>query len=221
MQRTVSGAAMRDPDGGGLHATIGRVSVFDERPTAAPAARRWPIAVAAILLAVGGAVWLTSGGEDRGAGRACTDRAGTLDRARPGRASPQGAPPNLRHRRRSVPPGLHRADPATPAPPAAPRADAVTLVVESDVPGASVFVDRQFVGTAPVTLKDLAPGAKRINLSADGFDGISRSGGARPGRADRQHALQGSAARRVAPPWRTSTGWATAARALCALPWTA
>ncbi len=72
-------------------------------------------------------------------------------------------------------------DTPPPAPGAAPRADAVTLVVESDVPGASVFVDRQFVGTAPVTLKDLAPGAKRINLSAEGFDGISRTVELAPG----------------------------------------
>ncbi len=49
------------------------------------------------------------------------------------------------------------------------------LVVESDVPGASVFLDREFVGTTPVTLKDLSPGPKRLNLSAEGFDGISRT----------------------------------------------
>jgi hypothetical protein len=49
------------------------------------------------------------------------------------------------------------------------------------VPGASVFLDREFVGTAPVTLKDLAPGAKRLNLSAEGFDGISRAVELSPG----------------------------------------
>ena len=169
------------PDGGGLHATIGRVSVFDERPTAAPAARRWPIAVAAILLAVGGAVWLTQRRRGPRAGRACTDRAGTLDRARPGRASRprRAAEPAAPVAKRPAGPSAPTA--STPAPPAAPRADAATLVVESDVPGASVFVDRQFVGTAPVTLKDLAPGAKRINLSAEGFDGISRTVELAPG----------------------------------------
>lgn len=50
-----------------------------------------------------------------------------------------------------------------------------TLTIESDVPGASVFVNRQFVGTAPVTLNDVEPGSKQINLSADGFDGVSRT----------------------------------------------
>jgi hypothetical protein len=71
-------------------------------------------------------------------------------------------------------------DAPAPAEPAA-RADAATLVVESDVPGASVFLDREFVGTAPVTLKDLAPGSKRLNLSVEGFEGISRTVELNPG----------------------------------------
>lgn len=54
---------------------------------------------------------------------------------------------------------------ATPAP--APRA---RLRIESDVPGASVFVDRRFVGTAPVDVTDVAPGPHRINASADGYE---------------------------------------------------
>ena len=53
------------------------------------------------------------------------------------------------------------------------------------MPGASVFVDREFVGTTPVTLKDLSPGPKRLNLSAEGFDGISRTVEVAPGRARR------------------------------------
>ncbi len=50
-----------------------------------------------------------------------------------------------------------------------------TLTIESDVPGASVFVNRQFVGNAPVTLQDVEPGSTQINLAADGFDGVSRT----------------------------------------------
>lgn len=73
------------------------------------------------------------------------------------------------------------AEPAAEPAPAAPKADAATLVVESDVPGASVFVDREFVGTAPVTLKDVAAGTKRINLSAEGFEGVQRSVEVSPG----------------------------------------
>jgi hypothetical protein len=43
------------------------------------------------------------------------------------------------------------------------------------VPNASVFVDREFVGTAPVTLEDVAPGQKRVNVSAEGFEGVQRT----------------------------------------------
>jgi hypothetical protein len=41
--------------------------------------------------------------------------------------------------------------------------------VEADVPDASVFVDRRFVGKAPVDVRDVSPGPHRINVSADGF----------------------------------------------------
>ena len=58
------------------------------------------------------------------------------------------------------------------APAAAP---AVTLRIDSDVPGAQVFVDRQFVGAAPVTTSEITPGPHQINLSAPGFEGIARS----------------------------------------------
>jgi hypothetical protein len=43
------------------------------------------------------------------------------------------------------------------------------LHVEADVPDASVFVDRRFVGKAPVDMRDLAPGPHHVNVSADGY----------------------------------------------------
>jgi hypothetical protein len=66
--------------------------------------------------------------------------------------------------------------PAAPAPPApAPASPAYALRIESDVPGASVFVDRKYLGTAPVTTTEVAPGAHQLNASADGYDGIVRT----------------------------------------------
>lgn len=62
--------------------------------------------------------------------------------------------------------------PAEPAAPASPTL--ATLTLESDVPGASVFIDRQFVGNTPLTLDRLEPGAKQIQLTATGFDSIQR-----------------------------------------------
>jgi hypothetical protein len=52
---------------------------------------------------------------------------------------------------------------------------ATTLVVQSDVPGASVFLDRQFVGSTPLTLKDLAPGSRQLNVTATGHEGYSET----------------------------------------------
>ncbi len=56
-----------------------------------------------------------------------------------------------------------------------------TLVLESDVPGASVFVDRQYVGTTPLRLDKLEPGSKQLKLTADGYEGIERSVDLSPG----------------------------------------
>lgn len=63
---------------------------------------------------------------------------------------------------------------AEPPPPAAP-ADVVTLRIDSDVPGAQVFVDRRFLGTAPVTAEQLAPGAHQINVTAPGQESYAES----------------------------------------------
>jgi hypothetical protein len=79
---------------------------------------------------------------------------------------------------------------AAPAPaeaaPAAVEAvpDAGTLRIDSDVAGAQVFLDRQFVGTTPVTAANVKPGAHQLNVSAEGFDGIARSIDVEPGARD-------------------------------------
>ncbi len=56
-----------------------------------------------------------------------------------------------------------------PPPPAA-TASAPALVVETDVEGAQVFVDRTFVGEAPASVAELAAGSHRVNVSAPGFE---------------------------------------------------
>jgi hypothetical protein len=80
---------------------------------------------------------------------------------------------------------------AAPAPVAAPPPpveaappDLVTLHVDSDVPGAQVFVDRQFIGAAPVTTTDVKPGTHQINVSAPGFDQYAQSIDITPGQRD-------------------------------------
>ena len=84
------------------------------------------------------------------------------------------------------PPPATAAEPAAPKPvapkkaaPAAPVAEAAptlaSLTLETDVPGASVFIDRQFVGNTPLTLDKLEPGTKRLQLTATGFDSVQKS----------------------------------------------
>ncbi|PYR68019.1 MAG: hypothetical protein DMF88_10840 [Acidobacteria bacterium] len=77
--------------------------------------------------------------------------------------------------------------PAAAPPPAeapAPPPDLVTLHIDSDVPGAQVFVDRQFVGAAPVTTTDVKPGAHQLNVSAPGYDPYAQSIEIEPGPRD-------------------------------------
>ncbi|MBZ5557582.1 MAG: PEGA domain-containing protein [Acidobacteriia bacterium] len=65
---------------------------------------------------------------------------------------------------------------AAPAPePASPEPspDAGVLHIDADVPGAQVFLDRVFLGTAPVIAPNVAPGSHQLNVSAQGWEGIS------------------------------------------------
>jgi hypothetical protein len=74
---------------------------------------------------------------------------------------------------------------AAPAPPAPAKAAADpelgTLHIDSDVPGAQVFLDRQLVGKTPLTLPDVTPGTHRINVSAEGFEGVAETIEVTPG----------------------------------------
>jgi hypothetical protein len=56
-----------------------------------------------------------------------------------------------------------------------------TLRVSADVPGAQVFLDRQFVGAAPVVLENVKPGTHQLNVSAEGFDSFAQSIDVEPG----------------------------------------
>lgn len=77
--------------------------------------------------------------------------------------------------------------PASAADAPAPEAAAPTqgtLHVSTDVPGAQVFLDRTFIGASPVTIPNVTPGPHRLNVSAEGFDGVVRDLDVQPGPAD-------------------------------------
>lgn len=74
---------------------------------------------------------------------------------------------------RKAAPKKTEAKPVAPAAAAAPTLASLTL--ESDVPGASVFIDRAFVGNTPLTLDKLEPGSRRVQLTATGFDSVQKT----------------------------------------------
>lgn len=96
--------------------------------------------------------------------------------ARPRRAAPPPATPPSE----PAPGNEEPAEAPGPAPEEAPPpvvAEAPptmgALRIEADVPGAQVFIDRQFIGTAPVTAEGVAPGTHQLNVSAEGFESVA------------------------------------------------
>jgi hypothetical protein len=78
--------------------------------------------------------------------------------------------------RNATPRPKKKAEPAAPPPPPEPAAPTTgELTIDSDVSGAMVFLDRKFIGNAPVTVKDVTPGAHRLNVTAEGYEGHSES----------------------------------------------
>jgi hypothetical protein len=74
-----------------------------------------------------------------------------------------------------------KAEPAAPPPEAAAAPTLASLTLETDVPGASVFIDRQFVGNTPLSLDKLQPGSKRVQITATGFDSVQKTIDLNPG----------------------------------------
>lgn len=97
------------------------------------------------------------------------------EREAPPARRPRAAEPESPRVAEAVPARPPEAEPeATPEPePSVPAAARAVLRVTSDVEGASVFVDRRFVGTTPFEGTDIAPGPHRINVSAAGYDSYS------------------------------------------------
>ena len=89
--------------------------------------------------------------------------------------APEPEPPRPAPRRRPAP----APEPTPPPEPAAPTTG--TLIIDSDVPGASIFIDRVYVGTTPVTANDVAPGSHRLNASVQGYDGLAETIDVAPG----------------------------------------
>ena len=74
-----------------------------------------------------------------------------------------------------------KTEPAPKAEPAPAAATLASLQLDTDVPGASVFIDRQFVGNTPLSLDKLEPGSKRVQITATGFDSVQKTIELNPG----------------------------------------
>jgi hypothetical protein len=147
------------------------MSVFDDEPV--PPARRGPILLVVLVAAavVGAGAWFFLLRPAPPPAEAPAARATTTPRPRPS-ARREPAPS------REAP--VDRASPARPAEePSTPSAPASrtagVLRVRSDVPGASVFLDRKFLGTTPLDLDGLEPGSHRLNVSVEGYEGHAQS----------------------------------------------
>jgi hypothetical protein len=145
------------------------------------------LAIAAVLAAVAVAVFLMFGPRRTPAPEAGPSAAAETPASRPAETAapaPESTAPTTASRPRAARPAA--------APEAAPAAaagvevvpDAGTLRIETDVPNAQVFLDRQFIGTAPVTAANVKPGSHQLNVSAEGFEGIARSIDVEPGSRD-------------------------------------
>jgi hypothetical protein len=64
---------------------------------------------------------------------------------------------------------------AETAPPPTPAPVQPVLRVASDVTGASVFIDRKYLGTTPFETADIPNGPHRLNVSAEGYEGVVRN----------------------------------------------
>ena len=145
------------------------------------------LAIAAVcaVVVIGAAFLFLSRGAPAPADAPVGDAAPAAPAPSPEPAAPEAAPsaaaaPRPRAARPDAPPAPAEAAPA--AVEAVP--DAGTLRIDSDVPGAQVFIDRQFIGTTPVTAANVKPGTHQLNVSAEGFDGVARSIDVEPGARD-------------------------------------
>jgi hypothetical protein len=83
--------------------------------------------------------------------------------------SPPPAPAPTVARRAPAPTPVEAAPP--PAPVAAPERG--TLHIDSDVPGARVFIDREYIGVTPVVAENIPPGTHKLNASVQGYEGVA------------------------------------------------
>lgn len=128
------------------------------------------LVVLLILIGVGLGIFYVA----RTAGRRPSPPAAPAPAATMAKREPPPAPVEKRSEE-PAPAPRRRAPEPKPAPPEPAAPTTGTLHIDSDVPGASVFIDRVYIGTTPVTARDVAPGRHQVNASVQGQEGISEA----------------------------------------------
>lgn len=135
--------------------------------------RRGPLRIVALLgaiVAMSVGIWLSMSSPRRSAP---SERVEAPPVAREPAPTMPAAPPEGTAAERRAP--SRRTVPEAPAAPAAGKPSASPLLrVTADVDGAFVFVDRKFVGKTPLETTDVSAGTHQINVSAEGYDGVSQ-----------------------------------------------
>ena len=124
----------------------------------------------AAMAVVAGVVLFVSGPASEPVQPAAAPTRAAAERAR---ETPKAAAPREEPARPVPRPAAAEAPSA--APPAAAAPTTGVLRIESDVPDTSVFVDRVFLGTAPITAPNLAPGPHVVLLSPTGYESASET----------------------------------------------
>lgn len=133
----------------------------------------WVMLVGAILVAGAASWFLRERGTTTSPAPAATTSStpGSADRDTPTTANAPASPTERRTpdvpRPRPTPDAKTAAPDATAAPPVAPPA-ARELRVTTDVAGAYVFLDRKFLGSTPLTTRDVTPGQHQLNVQVEG-----------------------------------------------------
>lgn len=142
------------------------------------ASSRWPLIAGVIGIAVvvlGAAWWMSRPAPatpTASAPPAASERTAPppVPKAETPAPEPEAARPTVRRER------APKEKPAAPEAPEAPPAPVgPTLVVDSDVAGASVFLNRKYLGTTPLRSSDVTAGSGQLNVSAEGYDGVVRN----------------------------------------------
>jgi hypothetical protein len=147
----------------------GRARIFDVN------SRVLAIAVAALAVAIAAFFFVTRRAETPTSTPAAEVASPAPPPAEAPAPAPEPAAPSPSERPRAARPAAAPEASAAPAAGVEVVPDSGTLRIETDVPNAQVFLDRQFIGTAPVTAANVKPGTHQLNVSAEGFEGVARS----------------------------------------------